>query len=318
MTNQNNNQIKLDIDMEFVGQRLDIYLADLLEKFSRSRIQKLVKDGQVLINGSPAKSSYNLRFGDNLEFTIPEDKAIDIEPENIPLEFIYEDEYLAIVNKPVNMLTHPAPGKYSGTLVNALLYHCKDSLSGINGYLRPGIIHRLDKDTTGVILIAKNDFAHKSLAKQIHDRTIDKYYLAVTLGNIKEDKGIINAPIARHPVKREKMAVVEDGREAITEWCVLERFMMATLVEAKLITGRTHQIRVHFSHIKHPILGDTVYSSVKTPKIKLSGQALQAYKISFDHPQTQQRLTFKIDFNDDLKKLLKSYNSEYIKGERIL
>lgn len=318
MTNLNNNLIKLDIDMEFVGQRLDIYLADLLEKFSRSRIQKLVKEGQVLINGSPAKSSYNLRFGDNLEFTIPEDKPIDIEPENIPLEFIYEDEYLAVVNKPVNMLTHPAPGKYSGTLVNALLYHCKDSLSGINGYLRPGIIHRLDKDTTGVILIAKNDFAHKSLAKQIHDRTIDKYYLAVTLGNIKEDNGIINAPIARHPVKREKMAVIEDGREAITEWRVLERFMLATLVEAKLITGRTHQIRVHFSHIKHPILGDSVYSTVKTPKIKLSGQALQAYKISFDHPETHERLTFKIDFNDDLKKLLKSYNSEYIKGERIL
>lgn len=318
MTNQNNNQIKLDIDIDFVGQRLDVFLADLLEKFSRSHIQKLIKEGQVLINGSPAKSSYNLRLGDKLEFTIPEDKPINIEPENIPLEFIYEDEFLAVVNKPVNMLTHPAPGKYTGTLVNALLYHCKDSLSGINGFLRPGIIHRLDKDTTGVILIAKNDFAHKSLAKQIQDRTVDKYYLAMTLGNIKEDEGIINAPIARHPVKREKMAVIQDGREAITEWRVLERFMLATLVEAKLITGRTHQIRVHFSHIKHPIIGDTVYSSVKTPKIKLSGQALQAYKISFNHPKTQERLTFKIDFNDDLKKILKTYDSEYTKGEKTL
>lgn len=318
MTNQSNNQIKLDIDIEFVGQRLDIFLADLLEKFSRSHIQKLIKEGQVLINGSPAKSSYNLRLGDKLEFTIPEDKPINIEPENIPLEFIYEDEFLAVVNKPVNMLTHPAPGKYTGTLVNALLYHCKDSLSGINGFLRPGIIHRLDKDTTGVILIAKNDFAHKSLAKQIQDRTIDKYYLAMTLGNIKENEGIINAPIARHPVKREKMAVVQDGREAITEWRVLERFMLATLVEAKIITGRTHQIRVHFSHIKHPIIGDSVYSSVKTPKIKLSGQALQAYKISFNHPKTQERLTFKIDFNDDLKKILRTYDSEYTKGEKTL
>ncbi|MGD9581570.1 MAG: RluA family pseudouridine synthase [Vampirovibrionia bacterium] len=318
MTNNEPKQINITIEPDDSGQRLDIYLSEILESFSRSRIQKLITDEMVTINNKKTKSSYKLRVNDVLQYSIPDDQPVNIEPENIPLEFVYEDDFLAIINKPADMLTHPAPGKYTGTLVNALLYHCKDSLSGINGYLRPGIIHRLDKDTTGLILVAKNDFAHKSLAKQLQDRTIDKYYLAVTAGNIKEDTGIINEPIARHPVKREKMAVIPDGREAITEWRVLERLKIATLVEAKLITGRTHQIRVHLSHIKHPILGDTVYSNAKPAKINLQGQALQAYKISFNHPENNERLTFKIDFNSDIKKILKTYNSEYIKGERTL
>ncbi|MEW5821160.1 MAG: RluA family pseudouridine synthase [Cyanobacteriota bacterium] len=312
------DQIKLEIDLEYTGQRLDTYLTDLLNNLSRSRIQKLIDDSEVLVNNKPVKKSYKLRYGDNIDVNIPEDKPVEILPENIPLEIIYEDEYLAVVNKPSGMLTHPAPGKYTGTLVNAILYHCKDSLSGINGYLRPGIVHRLDKDTTGLILIAKNDFAHKHLATEIQERQIEKYYLAIVQSNIKDDTGTINAPIGRHPVKREKMAIIEDGREAITHWKVLERFKIACFVEARLITGRTHQLRVHFSHIKHPIMGDPLYGNVRYQNIKLDRQMLQAYKISFTHPKTCEKVSFKVDFDQDLRKVLKIFNSEYLSGEKQL
>lgn len=318
MKNLSQNQIKLEIDPEFAGQRLDVYLSNLLDDFSRSHIQQLIDDNHALVNGKYPKRAYKLKEGDLLELTIPEEKPITLDPENIPLEFVYQDEHLAVINKPSGLLTHPAPGQYSGTLVNALLYHCKDTLSGINGYLRPGIIHRLDKDTSGLILIAKNDRAHQHLSKQIQDRTVDKYYLTVVQSNLKEDSGIIDAPIGRHPVKREKMAVVENGKEAITKWKVLERFQKATFVEAKLITGRTHQIRVHFSHIKHPVIGDPVYGDTRYQNIKLERQALQAYKISFIHPGSCEKLTFKIDFNDDIKKILRIFNSQYINGEKNL
>lgn len=308
--------ITIDVDLEDVGTRLDVLLTTLLGEFSRTRIQELIKSGCVLVNDKTSKSSYKLRLEDQLRLNLPEEKVLEVLPENIPLEFIYEDDYIALVNKPVDMLTHPAPGKYTGTLVNALLYHCKDSLSGINGVLRPGIVHRLDRDTTGLLLIAKNDLAHKHLAKQIRDRTVDKYYIAIVDGNIKEDQGVIEAPIGRHPVKREKMAIVEDGRYARTKWSVLERFGQATLVEAKLITGRTHQLRVHFSSIKHPILGDPVYNSTKKSKFNLSRQLLQAYKISFTHPVTEKRLTYQVEIDADIQKIMRFYASRLLTKEK--
>lgn len=310
-TNYQNN-INVDVDLESVNIRLDVYLTSLFNNFSRTYIQDLISQNQVLVNDKPSKSSYKLKLGDLLNVQIPEEQPIEIIPENIPLTFVYEDEYLAVINKPAGMLTHPAPGKYSGTLVNALLFHCKDSLSGINGFLRPGIVHRLDKDTSGLMLIAKNDLAHHHLAKQFQDRLVEKYYVAIIQGNIKEDYGTINAPIDRHPTKRERMAVVENAKSAITTWKVLERFKTATFIEAKPYTGRTHQIRVHFAYIKHPILGDSLYGNVKSQKIYLERQALQAYKIAFTHPKTNDILSFEIDFDQDLKKILHIFNSRLL------
>ena len=311
-------KIQINIETENAGQRVDVFLAEFIDGYSRARIQKLIEEGALLVSDKQVKRSYKLREGDVLNLLVPDDKPVEIIPENIPLEIIYEDNYLAVVNKPTGMLTHPAPGKYTGTLVNALLYHCGASLSGINGFLRPGILHRLDKDTSGLIVIAKNDLAHQHIANQIQDRLMDKYYLAVVQGNLKEDTGIINAPIGRHPLKREKMAVIENAREAITHWKVLERFGVATLIEAKLITGRTHQLRVHFCHIAHPILGDPLYGNVKSQKIKLECQALQAYKISFTHPKSYEKLSFNIGFNEDITRLLKIFNSQYMTGEKEL
>jgi 23S rRNA pseudouridine1911/1915/1917 synthase len=304
--------ITLEIDPEYAGERIDVYTSTLLEGFSRTRIQKLIEEAFILVNNKAVKRSHKLKEGDIVELNIPEDKPVTIEPENLKIDIVYEDNDLVIINKPAGMLTHPAPGRYTGTLVNAILYHCKDSLSGINGYLRPGIVHRLDKDTTGLIMIAKNDFTHQHLASQIQNRTVDKYYATIVTGNIKVDSGVINAPIGRHPVKREKMTVIESGREAITEWKVLERFKETTFVEAKIITGRTHQIRVHFSHIKHPVLGDETYGNVKAQKIKLSRQALQAYKISFTHPRSGDKLEFEIDLDKEIKRVLKFYQSQYL------
>jgi 23S rRNA pseudouridine1911/1915/1917 synthase len=313
MNNKPKNVIKLDIDNEETGLRVDLYASTLLSGFSRTRIQKLIDTEMLTVNDKPVKRSYKLKYGDTVTICIPENKPLEIIPEDIALEFVYEDADLAVINKPAGMLTHPAPGKYTGTLVNALLYQCKDSLSGINGYLRPGIVHRLDQDTSGLIVIAKNDFAHQNLAKQIQDRTVDKYYLTIVQGNLKDDSGMVKLPISRHPVKREKMAVVEDGKEAITFWKVIERFTQATFVEAKIITGRTHQIRVHFSHLKHPVLGDYVYGNPKSQKIKLEHQLLQAYKISFTHPVRGDKLTFEIDTHEEIKRVLKIYNSQYLR-----
>lgn len=307
--------INIEIDLDNAGDRIDVFIASLFDDISRSRVQKLIKDGKVLVNEKPVKSSYALRIGDKIALEVPENKPVEIAPENIPLNIVFEDDDLIVINKPHSMLTHPAPGKYSGTLVNALLHHCADTLSGINGYLRPGIVHRLDRDTSGLIIVAKNDLAHQHLARQIQERKVDKYYICIVNGNIKDDTGEINAPIARHPVKREKMAVVENGRQAITLWTVKERFKVATFVECKLITGRTHQLRVHFSHINHSIIGDPVYGNVKNQKIKMERQALQAYKLSFVHPRSQEKLDFQIDFNEDINKLLRIYGSKYISGE---
>lgn len=311
----NPEKVNIEIDLDNSGDRLDVFIASILENVSRSRVQKLIDEGCILVNGKAVKRSYALRYNDVVEFEMPENKPLELEPENIPLDIVFEDDCLLVINKPHSMLTHPAPGKYNGTLVNALLYHCKGSLSGINGTLRPGILHRLDKDTSGLIIVAKNDLAHRHLALQIQERQVEKKYVCIVDGNIKQETGTINAPIGRHPVKRERMAIVEDGREAITHWNVLERFKIATFIEANLITGRTHQLRVHFAHIKHPIIGDPVYSNIKNQKIKMERQALQAYKLSFTHPVSNEKLDFQIDFNEDIKKLLRIYNSKFISGE---
>ncbi len=268
-------------------ERIDVYLNEELEEFSRSYIQKLIKDGHVKVNGEPVKSNYRLFCGDVVTVSAPEIKEPEIEPEDIPLDILYEDQDVIVVNKPKGMVVHPAPGHYSGTLVNALLYHCKDELSGINGVLRPGIVHRIDKDTTGSLLVCKNDAAHKDLARQLAEHSIHREYEAIVHGNLKDDCGTIDAPIGRSQTDRKKMAVnVKNAREAVTHYQVLERFGDYTYIRCELETGRTHQIRVHMAFIKHPVLGDPVYGPKNCPFPYLQGQTLHAKTIGFRHPRT--------------------------------
>ncbi len=268
-------------------ERIDVYLNEELEEFSRSYIQKLIKDGHVKVNGKPVKSNYRLFCGDVVTVSAPEIKEPEIEPEDIPLDILYEDQDVIVVNKPKGMVVHPAPGHYSGTLVNALLYHCKDELSGINGVLRPGIVHRIDKDTTGSLLVCKNDAAHKNLAKQMAEHSIHREYEAIVHGNLKEDEGTIDAPIGRSQTDRKKMAVnVKNARDAITHYHVLERFGDYTYIRCELETGRTHQIRVHMASINHPVLGDPVYGPKNCPFPGLQGQTLHAKTIGFHHPRS--------------------------------
>lgn len=287
-----------------IGKRLDVCLNEMLKEYSRSFIQRLVKEGNILVNGKNVKPNYRIRENDTIKIIIPPPENISVEPQKIELDIIYEDNDIAVINKPQGMVVHPAPGNYTGTLVNALLYHC-DNLSGINGKIRPGIVHRIDKDTSGLLVIAKNDLAHRNLAKQIQDKTAFRVYWAIVERNIKQDKGTINAPIARHPVDRKKMAVVyaPSSREAITHYKVLERFGDYTLVEAKLETGRTHQIRVHMAHIGHPIVGDPVYGSRKQ-KFNLNGQALHAIKLGLIHPSTNEYMEFTAPLPEYFKNLL--------------
>ena len=242
------------------GTRIDRYLAEKDSGFSRSFIQKLLKDGQVTVGGKSAKSNYKVREDDSIHLEVPDSSEPDIVPEDIPLDILYEDEDVLIVNKPKGMVVHPAAGHYQGTLVNAVMAHCGDSLSGINGVMRPGIVHRIDKDTTGALLVCKNDIAHRDLAEQLKCHSIRRRYRAVVQGNLKEDEGTIEGPIGRHPTDRKKMAINhKNGKDAITHYKVLERFGEATYVECRLETGRTHQIRVHMASIGHPLLGDTLY-----------------------------------------------------------
>lgn len=250
------------VDIDNVGKRIDVYLAEMIENMSRSQIQKIISDGNVTVNEKIVKSNYKLKEDDEIVLNLPEPVVLKIEPEDIPIEIIYEDNDLVVVNKPQGMVVHPAPGNYSGTLVNALLYHCKN-LSSINGVIRPGIVHRIDKDTSGILVVAKNDISHRSLAEQIKEHSVNRIYLAITEGIVKDDEGTINKPIARHPVDRKKMAIVDGGREAITHYKVLERFKENTYIQCKLETGRTHQIRVHMSSIGHPLVGDPVYGYKK-------------------------------------------------------
>ncbi|HBH18305.1 MAG TPA: RluA family pseudouridine synthase, partial [Cyanobacteria bacterium UBA9579] len=258
--NNQENIISFDIDIDDAGTRLDVFLAELIPGLSRTRIQQLIKEsGCVLVNNENSKSSYKLKYADEVVVRIPEAKPLELKPENIPLDIRYEDENIIIVNKPTGMLTHPTAIEREHTLVNALLYHCDGNLSGINGVMRPGIVHRLDRDTSGLLMVAKNDYAHQFLSEQIKNKTAKRQYLAVVLSVIKADSGTIDAPIDRHPTQRYKMGVVEGGKNAVTHWKVLDRFEQFTLIEATLETGRTHQIRVHFSHIHHPVAGDPLY-----------------------------------------------------------
>lgn len=278
-------------ETEDVGKRLDAFLAENMEGKTRSAIQKLMEQGKVLVNGSLGSKNYKLKAGDAVQVEVPEPEPLELMPQNIPLDIVYEDDSLLVVNKPKGMVVHPAPGNPDGTLVNALLYHCGDSLSGINGVIRPGIVHRIDKDTSGLLMVAKNDQSHQSLAAQIAAHTFTRVYNTVVYGNLKTDSGTISAPIARHPNDRKKMAVVPGGREAVTHYKVLERFPGFTLVECKLETGRTHQIRVHMAHIGHPVAGDPVYGPKKCIT-QLQGQCLHARILGFVHPVTGEYMEF--------------------------
>ena len=287
------------------GGRIDVFLSGKLEDLSRSHIQKLLKDGLVLINDSPCRPNYKVKPGDRIEIGIPEPEIPDIRPENIPLSILYEDEDVLVVDKPKGMVVHPSNGHYEGTLVNAVLYHCRDNLSGINGVLRPGIVHRIDMNTTGALLVCKNDFAHQNLAEQLKNHTIKRRYRALICGNLKEDTGVIHAPIGRHPVDRKKMAVNhKNGKDAVTHYQVLERFGNYTYIECRLETGRTHQIRVHMSSIGHPLLGDDVYGSGKSP-FSLQGQTLHAMILGFVHPRTGEYIEVEAPLPEYFEKVLR-------------
>ena len=273
------------------NERIDKFLSVQMEELSRSYVQKLIKDGNVKVDGKAVKANYKLSYDEWIQVTIPDLTAPDIVPENIPLDILYEDEDILIVNKPKGMVVHPAAGHYSGTLVNALMYYCGNCLSGINGVMRPGIVHRIDMDTTGSLLVCKNDFAHQNLAEQLKAHSIKRVYHAIVHGNIKEDSGTINEPIGRHPTERKKMCVNhQNGREAVTHYKVLERFGNYTYIACKLETGRTHQIRVHMASIHHPLLGDRVYGPQKCPFPELQGQTLHAKVLGITHPRTGEYL----------------------------
>ena len=278
--------IEFRIEEAIAGERIDKFLSDSLPDVSRSYIQKLIKDGQVTVNQKTVKSNYKLNAGDLLFMEEPELQEPDIEAEDIPLDILYEDSDLLIINKPKGMVVHPSAGHYSGTLVNALMYYCKEDLSGINGILRPGIVHRIDMDTTGSLLVCKNDFTHNHIAEQLKVHSITRVYHAIVHGVIKDDEGTINAPIGRHPIDRKKMSINhKNGKEAVTHYQVLKRFKNFTYIECRLETGRTHQIRVHMSSISHPLLGDAVYGPARCP-YKLQGQTLHAKTIGIIHPRT--------------------------------
>ena len=295
-------QEKLIITENEAGQRADVGLASMLE-LTRSNMQKLLDEGRAVRGSKVLKSNYKLKLGEEITVTLPEPQPLDVQPENIPLDIIYEDEDVVVVNKARGMVVHPAAGNYTGTLVNALLYHCKN-LSGINGVIRPGIVHRLDKDTSGIMICAKNDAAHVSLSQQIQAKTAKRTYLAVVRGNIKTDSGIIETQIARDKNDRKKMAVVkEGGRDAVTEYEVLERFGKYTIVRCKLRTGRTHQIRVHMEYLGYPLVGDPKYSPMKTP-FSIKGQALHSQTLEFTHPRTGERLHFEAPLPEDMHKIV--------------
>jgi len=282
-------EYQFQITEELEGERLDKALSLLIETLSRSYVSKLIKEDKVFVNGKPAKSSYNLKADDEVVFELPPSQEPNIVAENIPLNVLYEDKDVIVVNKPKGMVVHPAAGHYSGTLVNALTYHCGHELSGINGVMRPGIVHRIDMDTTGSLIVCKNDKAHNIIAEQLKEHSIERRYHAICHGVIKEDEGTINKPIGRHPVERKKMAVDErNGKVAITHYKVLERFKDYTYVECKLETGRTHQIRVHMASIGHPLLGDEVYAGNRKSPFKTQGQTLHAKILGFVHPESEE------------------------------
>ena len=275
------------------GLRLDRFLSEELEDHSRSFLQKLIKEGLVTVDGKPVKANYRLSAGQQVSVQVREPEEVNIEPQEMPLDILYEDGDVCIVNKPKGMVVHPAAGHYRDTLVNGIMYHCQDSLSGINGSLRPGIVHRIDKDTTGALIICKNDKAHSCIAEQLKEHSITRRYRAIVIGNLSEDEGTVDAPIGRHPTQRKKMAVNRNnGKRAVTHYRVLARFRGYTYIECRLETGRTHQIRVHMASIGHPLLGDTVYGPAKQAYPSLEGQTLHAMVIGFVHPTTGAYMEF--------------------------
>lgn len=285
------------------GQRLDVYVARLYPELTRNFVQKLVEKGHILVDGQSVKAACKLKPGQTVQITIPEPEPVTILPEDIPLDVVYEDHDVIVVNKPQGMVVHPATGNYSGTLVNALLYHCQD-LSGINGVMRPGIVHRIDKDTSGLLMVAKNDLAHAKLAEQIKERQVTRKYLALVHGNLPEPKGIIDAPIGRDAKDRQKMAVVhQNSKPARTHYTVLQRYGEYTLVECKLETGRTHQIRVHMAYLGHPVVGDPKYGPRK-PHLTQKGQFLHAAVLGFAHPRTGEYLELQRELPEDMQQIL--------------
>ena len=295
---------KIIAEMENV--RLDAYIAQKCENLSRTMIQKLIEDGEILVNGQEKKISYKTKQGDVIEIHIPEAKEINLKAQDIPLDVVYEDDDIIVVNKPKGMVVHPANGNPDGTLVNAVMSLCKGSLSGIGGEIRPGIVHRLDKDASGLIIIAKNDVAHINLSKQIKDRRVKKIYIALVKGNVSENEATVNMPIGRSTKDRKKMAVRKDGKEAITHFKVLKRYGKYTLLELKIDTGRTHQIRVHMAEIGHPVVGDMIYSNGKN-EFGIEGQMLHAKSLDFQHPVTGKQIHLEAElpkyFEEILSKL---------------
>ena len=296
--------ILLQTTEEVRGKRLDAYLADSIDDLTRSAAANLIEAGAVLVSGRAAAKSYKIAGGETVEVTLPEPEPIDAVPQDIPLDVVYEDSDVIVVNKPSGMVVHPAPGHADGTLVNALLYHCGESLSGIGGALRPGIVHRIDRDTSGLIIAAKNDAAHQSLTSQLSDHTLGRTYECIVTGNLREDAGTVDAPIARHPTDRKKMAVVPGGRNAVTHWEVIARYPGYTHVRCRLETGRTHQIRVHMAYLGHPILGDTVYGNKKEVP-GLTGQCLHAVGLRFLHPRTGELVQLSCELPEEFTKMLK-------------
>ena len=298
--------LTLQPNKDDAGKRIDAWLASVLPDTTRSAAARLLEEGSVLCAGKPLAKNYRLTGDETVEVSLPDPVPLDAAPQDIPLDIVYEDGDVIVVNKPKGLVVHPAPGHPDGTLVNALLYHCGDSLSGVGGALRPGIVHRIDRDTSGLIIAAKNDFAHQKLAAQLQDHTLARVYECVVVGNLKEDSGTVDAPIGRHPVDRKKMAVVANGRPAVTHWTVLARYPGFTHVECRLETGRTHQIRVHMAYLGHPILGDTVYGA-KKPVPGLQGQCLHAVGLRFVHPRTGEMVELSCplpeEFREQLRKL---------------
>lgn len=289
-------------DME--DERVDKCLNELIDSLSRSYIQKLLSEGGITVNGRKIKSSYRVKIDDCIRVVLPPAITPDIVPENIPLEILYEDEDVIVINKPKGMVVHPAPGHYNNTLVNALLFHCKGELSGINGVLRPGIVHRIDRDTTGSVIVCKNDKAHASIAQQLKEHSIVRRYHAIVHGNLKEEEGTIHTLIGRHPTERKKMAVLKNGgKDAVTHYKVLKHFDKFTYIECRLETGRTHQIRVHMAYLGHPLLGDVVYGPKSCP-YKLEGQTLHAKILGFHHPRTNEYIETDASLPDYFEKLL--------------
>ena len=295
--------ILLRASEESKNQRLDAFLASSLDGLTRSQATRLIESGEVAVNGRAVGKSYKLAGGEDIAVTLPEPEPVEAVPQDIPLDVVYEDADVIVVNKPSGMVVHPAPGHPDGTLVNALLYHCAGTLSGIGGALRPGIVHRIDRDTSGLIIAAKNDAAHQYLSAQLADHTLARTYECIVVGKLREDRGTVDAPIARHPTDRKRMAVVAGGREAVTHWEVIARYPGYTHVRCRLETGRTHQIRVHMAYIGHPILGDTVYGAKKEVP-GLTGQCLHAVGLRFLHPRTHEVMELSCPLPEEFTRML--------------